>query len=463
MICISLCVATIGTRGPLAETNDPLSQRARASQSDQAVGSLQLDLSCVLPTEIQPAFLLNSKASSETQIFHYSGTIGNQRIVMMLRQFRRQLSGFYFYERFRAPIQLRGQVQNGTISVTEFGESRDPGRITGTFETSGDPTSRSLTGTWLSPHKERRLPFTLSKTEPPPDGGDILLSWDRFSLTGSYEAWARNVDYSPVTNELIYLEEPNVLSVLDLSTMKSRKLYQFEFPLKEVPSRVGAMVVGKSTIGHVVVSHSGEKVAFSAGTGYPVLSDIYVMGIREARPLKLTDSLGDFMNGQTLFYPYDHPKFSPDDNTVLLERFGGNDRNQSSANVYVVEALGGTVRALGEGYSERAYWSADGSRVCTYSDSRTARKIVYEVPSGRASVGGTGSYDRDEPCRIIADAASAQTCETPPNNLDFESERLYQGIASRPVQRWVTPDIAINTYELSSPPGYRIQIVRTLN
>jgi hypothetical protein len=88
------------------------------------------------------------------------------------------------------------------------------------------------------------------------------------------------------------------------------------------------------------------------------------------------------------------------------------------------------------------YWSAEGTRICTYSDARTARKIVYEIPSGNAAVGANGSYyDKEKSCRIIADAASIETCDAPANNHEFESDHLYRGSGDRLSQRWVAPDV----------------------
>ena len=68
--------------------------------------------------------------------------------------------------------------------------------------------------------------------------------------------------------------------------------------------------------------------------------------------------------------------------------------------------------------------------------------------------------DRESSCRSIADAASIETCDVPYGNDVFQGsgERLLS-------QRWVTPDVVINSYELSEPgrPGYRIQVVQLLN
>ena len=75
-------------------------------------------------------------------------------------------------------------------------------------------------------------------------------------------------------------------------------------------------------------------------------------------------------------------------------------------------------------------------------------------------MGADSSWDNDRErlCRSIADASSIETCDVPEGNEAF-------GAGSRGVvlsQRWVTPDVVINTYELNQRgrPGYRIQVVQ---
>ena len=83
-----------------------------------------------------------------------------------------------------------------------------------------------------------------------------------------------------------------------------------------------------------------------------------------------------------MFYLHSRPKFSPDDRTLLFDSHGNVFPNTSLA---VVNPAGGPTQTLGEGYSETAYWSADGTRICT--SGRAERKIMYGFPSGRASIG----------------------------------------------------------------------------
>ena len=434
--------------------------RAAVDQVNRAFDRATPGLTCRFSPASVPAFL-SSAPGSLADTIQYAGTIGDQAITMVLRTSESDLSGFYFYETFRAPIQLRGRTSTRGFTLAEFGDAREPARSTGTFEGSAHPSHLTLRGMWRSPDAKRSRRFTLRRTRRPANR-QVLFTWDRVSPTQSGEGWQDAIDYSPTTGELVYLEGPDVLGIFNLSTMKARTLLNFSSQVEQYPSRPGGPVpAGASSVGHVVVSHAGDRVAFNAGPRD--FQDIYVMGTGDVRPRRLTDSPGDFLKDGRFFYGYLHPKFSPDDRTLLFEDLHGEDPNNR---VVVVNTAGGPVQKLGEGYSEMAYWSADGTRICTYSDARTARKIVYEIPSGTAAVGGNDSYyDRERPCRIIADAASLETCAVPANNHEFESDQLYRGSGDHLSQRWVTPDVVINTYDLfeNRRPGYRIQVVRFLN
>lgn len=276
----------------------------------------------------------------------------------------------------------------------------------------------------------------------PRDGDEprVLLSWERRSQSNGDWSWLADVDYAPARNELVYLDAPNIIVARDLSSNRRRTLLTLD---------------ASQTVRHLVVSHAGDRLAFSAGRDY--FPDIYVMGMTGASPTRLTDSIGDFeKGGRSYYYTYSLPKFSPDDRMLLFQILHGPDPNNRIA---LVGVSGGPVRTLGEGYTEAAYWSADGTRVCTNSDARTAKKIVYDVASGRATVGAVGSSDRhpDASCRVIADTASIDTCEVPRRYSVWRGDAVSQ--------RWVRPDIVINFHELESPgrPGYRIEVLRFLN
>ena len=79
---------------------------------------------------------------------------------------------------------------------------------------------------------------------------------------------------------------------------------------------------------------------------------------------------------------------------------------------------------------------------------------MYDARSGTATVeeASPSSPDRDTRCRLIADVAS------------FADDRRFRGSGEHLSQRWVTPDVVINRYELSAGrPGYRIQVVQLLD
>lgn len=381
----------------------------------------------------------------------------------MLRTTTPLVSGYYFYDTIEQPIQLRGRLTDRGFTLTEFGDLRKPSNSTGIFELSPTSSTDGLRGMWRSPDRKRSLRVGLKRI-PPTVEHQILLTWERRSQSGVFEPWQADVDYSPTRNQLIYLEQPSVVAAFDLSEMRRKAVAGFEPETRSYPLRQGGLVpVGPPSVHHVVVSHTGDRIAFSAGPeNFP---DIYVMDVGDSRPTRLTDSMGDFEKERTHFYDYSRPKFSPDDRMLLFQILHGPDPNNRVA---VIDASGGPMHVLGEGYAERAYWSADGTRVCTYSDARTARKIVYDVLSGKATAGGIDSidvHDRERSCRSIADAASLETCDVPEASEVFDHGRLFRGSGERLSQRWVTPDVVINFYELSDAgrPGYRIQVVQRFN
>jgi hypothetical protein len=446
-----------------ASDSYPLEGRTAADQANQSPETPASSLTCRFPSERQPAFLIGAPRVDASAV-RYSGTIGNKAITMALWKSGSDLTGFYFYEQFRASIQLRGRTGSRGFTLTEFGDVLEPWRTTGAFEGSDDTSNDTLRGTWRAPNGARRVRFTLTRTPQKVDH-QILITWER-RAPGGYRPWQAAVDYSPITNQLIYLEQPDILSLFDLSTMTSRRLLKFDSAVRDYAQP--EYPAGPPYIAHVVLSHAGDRVAFSAGTrGGLSFEDIYVMNLVDAVPRRLTDSLADFLKTR-MFYLYSRPKFSPDDRTLLFQDLHSNVSPNTS--LVVVSVAGGSTQTLGEGYSETAYWSADGTRVCTSGGAE--RKIAYEFPSGRASVGRDMShYDEEKACRAIADAASRETCAAPTNS-DFESDRLFHG-PYEPTrrggyhisQRWVAPDVVVNTYDLSGNPnpGYRIQVVRLLN
>ena len=107
----------------------------------------------------------------------------------------------------------------------------EPGRTTGAFEGSDDTSNNILRGTWRSPNDTRRVPFTLTRSPQKVDH-QILFTWERRSPE-SYQAWQAEADYSPTTNQLIYLDQRDILSLFDVSTMKSRRLLKFDSAIRD--------------------------------------------------------------------------------------------------------------------------------------------------------------------------------------------------------------------------------------
>jgi hypothetical protein len=290
----------------------------------------------------------------------------------------------------------------------------------------------------------------------------VLLTWERRSASGGFQPWQDEVDYSPVRNELIYLEQPNVVAALDLFSMRRRILARLGPEAPDPRLRPGQPpLVDPWMVQHIVVSHAGDRLAFSAGPF--TFPDIYVMGLGDPRPLRLTDSTGDFEKQPPYFYYYWAPQFSPDDRLVLFTINHGPAPNGQFA---AVPASGGPVQRLGQPFAEPPYWFVDGTSGCTYSDGRSSGKIVYDPRSGTARVdeGASSSPDRKQRCRLIGDVASIDTCSEPAGNDPFEEDRRFRGSGEHLSQRWVTPDVVINRYELSAgQPGYRFQVVQLLD
>jgi hypothetical protein len=450
---VRLVLCGLTTACALWLASDSFRAQAGAARQGEPGPATLTELTCRIPNAHPPAFLATA-ARTPDGVQQYTGTIGRRTVTMLLEaNAGGDLSGSYSYDRIDQPIQLRGRLAERRLTLTEFGDLREPSKSTGSFEMATAPPSGALRGTWRSPDRTRSLRARFGRM-PAAAERRVLFTWERRSQFDGDGSWLGDVDYSPARGELVYLEAPNVVAALDLSSMRRRTLLALGPETRSIPARLGGFLLpGPTRVRHVVVSHAGNSVAFSAGPDdFP---DIYVMGMTDTRPTRLTDSMGDFHNGgQTYFYRYWKPKFSPDDRMVLFQN--GNGPGPSNR-IALVGAAGGPIQTLGEGFAEHAYWSADGTRVCA-TDGRTSKKIVYAVPSGTATVGALGSADsdRERSCRSIADTASIETCEVPDRHAIF-------GAAF--AQRWVRPDVVINFYDLTlrGRPGYRIEVVQLLN
>jgi len=469
---LSLSLVAVGCAIYATSDFDWAGNRLAANQNTQTTAQAEA-LTCRFPSAARPPAFLSRAPRSGDSVHQYSGTIGTRSVTMLLRQVDGDLSGYYFYAAFRSPIQVRGRATPRGFTLTEYGDLRQPWRTTGFFDAFQSLANASIQGTWRSENGTKSFRFALNRDATRLDR-EVLFTWDG----------GTSMDYSPTTNQLVFLEQPDTLGIFNLSTMSRRTLLKFRSHVTGFPRPDGRVwPVGGATVSAVVMSHAGDRVAFNGGP--ESFQDVYVMRTAgdDTRPLRLTDSLGDFSKEMNSFYQYSNPKFSPDDTMLVFQIFHGPVSDTDPNNrIAVVNSTGGAVRTLGEGYAERAYWSADGTRVCTYTQILTDRKIVYDVRSGQAFVGDRGSYlkSSDRTCRTIADAASVETCNEPADSEDFEIDRLYSGSGRLVVQRWVTPDIVINTYELPlrftaerapARPGRRtwpgldsrFQIVRFLN
>jgi hypothetical protein len=443
----------------LANDTSRAAMPGRAGQSARA-GATSSDLTCRLPNAPPSAFL-SAAAGTRGAIRRYSGTIGNRPVTVMLQATARDLSGYYIYDAIEQPIQLRGRLTDRGFTLTEFGDLREPSTSTGSFDMAGSFPADALQGTWRSPGGTRTLRVRLDTNEPFLRHR-ILLTWERRAASEGFQPWQEEVDYSPARNELIYLEQPNVVAALDLFSMRRRILTRLGPEAPHSPLRPGQPpLVDPWMVQHIVVSHAGDRLVFSAGP--LTFPDIYVMDLGDPRPVRLTDSMGDFQKQPPYFYYYWVPQFSPDDRLVL---FAINHGPRPNTQIAAVPASGGQVQRLREHFDEPPYWFVDGTSTCTYSDGRGPRKIVYDARSGTARVdeGSSSSPDREKRCRLIGDVASIDTCIEPAGNDPFADDSRFRGAGAHLSQRWVTPDVVINRYELSGGrPGYRIQVVQLLD
>ena len=119
--------------------------------------------SCRTATGPPPPFL---SRRAPPPVAHYSGTIGRLPVVLILRRSGGTLAGFYFYDKIRSPIQLRGEVRDDDFTLAEFGDVLAPEKRTGTFDGHTEAAPDVLRGTWSSADGQRRLPFMLTRGAP---------------------------------------------------------------------------------------------------------------------------------------------------------------------------------------------------------------------------------------------------------------------------------------------------------
>src|SRR5690349_7028243 len=101
----------------------------RVAPESQRVAGQSADLTCRMPNPRPPAFLSTSAAPGDDR--QYSGTIGTRAVTMTLHTTGNVLSGHYVYNAISQPIQLRGRRADARLTLTEFGDLRDPAIVTG--------------------------------------------------------------------------------------------------------------------------------------------------------------------------------------------------------------------------------------------------------------------------------------------------------------------------------------------
>lgn len=100
----------------------------------------------------------------------YAGTIkGTIAIRMTLAVEGQRVTGSYFYEKYKKPIQLAGAVDpDGTVLLIEGdGRGAETGRFEGRFTAGG-----AFEGSWSSPDGVKQMPFSVRPAGSPPPSPD---------------------------------------------------------------------------------------------------------------------------------------------------------------------------------------------------------------------------------------------------------------------------------------------------
>lgn len=122
-------------------------------------------------TNLHAAGIANSTADNPTNKGFYrqlEGTIGNAKVEMVLTKIGNQLSGSYFYTKYKTEISLMppdnedNVAEDGSFTLNEYvtkdGEETHTGTFTGKLLPDG-----SITGTWKSADGKKIFPFELVK------------------------------------------------------------------------------------------------------------------------------------------------------------------------------------------------------------------------------------------------------------------------------------------------------------
>ena len=97
----------------------------------------------------------------ESERYSYNGTINGKLAIEMNFEVAedRSVSGEYWYTKKRIPIELRGTIKEGTVSLEEYSEGARTGIFSGSYT-----TPNLITGTWSAPDGSKTFPFTLAGT-----------------------------------------------------------------------------------------------------------------------------------------------------------------------------------------------------------------------------------------------------------------------------------------------------------
>lgn len=107
----------------------------------------------------------------------YAGTIkGTLPIRMSLKVEGQRITGSYYYEKYKKPIQLAGAVgpEGSVLLIESDGKGAETGRFEGRFTDSG-----AFEGTWSNPGGSKVLPFSVRPAGGPPPSLDPTGAYSR--------------------------------------------------------------------------------------------------------------------------------------------------------------------------------------------------------------------------------------------------------------------------------------------
>ncbi|MFW6036139.1 MAG: hypothetical protein ACOCRZ_07785 [Halothermotrichaceae bacterium] len=87
----------------------------------------------------------------------YTGKIDKEPVTVKLKENNGQITGYYYYDKYKKKIQLQGSIDNrGRIELEEFVNGKKTGQFSGKFKDEYD-----ITGQWKSSTGERKLYFSI--------------------------------------------------------------------------------------------------------------------------------------------------------------------------------------------------------------------------------------------------------------------------------------------------------------